>query len=163
MRRSEPPLERRRICSADAKPEQIRSRRDAIDRERAVTAEPAHPILGGAHGAAVALAEAVEIVPRDDRERPDVIQSAAKHATTVIHAIEEFARSGENRAGRGVEILVERDVDGVEGPRILGDALSGVGGLQKETRAVEMQPDAFPPRERDDLLQLGGVEIFALF
>ena len=97
-RRCEPPLERRRVCSADAQPEQIRSRRHAIDRERAVTAERANPLLRCAHRATVAIAEAVEIVPRDEREWPDVIQSAAEHSTAVIHPVEEDATP--NRVNR---------------------------------------------------------------
>ena len=99
---------------------------------------------------------------RDERKRPRGAESAAEHPAPVIHAVDHVLRSREDRTRRGVEVLVERHVDGVERPRRFGRALAGVRGLQEESRAIEVQPDALAARERDDLLHLDWIEALAL-
>ena len=48
------------------------------------------------------------------------------------------------------------------GRAVVGDVLARVRGLQEQPRAIEVQPDALAARERDDLLQLAGIEALAL-
>src|SRR2546427_11247504 len=158
----EPFLECDRIRASNLKAEQVRTRWNTVDRERAMPAQAADHVFRRSYGPAVAIAEAREMMERDGGERPGAGESSAEHASRMIHAVDDVARPSQNRAGGGIEILVERHVHGVEWPRSGGHVLAGAGRLQKQARAVQVEPDAFAPRQRDDRLQFCGAEGLAL-
>jgi hypothetical protein len=70
------------------------------------------------------------------------------------HAFNERARPGEDRAERGVEVLVEGDVHRVEERGILGRRHAAVGGGEEHPRAVQVRADLLLARVRAHLLHL---------
>src|SRR5258706_13110030 len=89
------------------------------------------------------------------------MQPAAEHAARVEQLAQQCLGSGENRSARGVEVLVEGNVDSVEQRGVLAHRTIAIGALEKQTRAVEMQADALSARPGRDLLHLVEIERFA--
>src|SRR5262245_30167600 len=85
--RGEAFLKRGRVGPLHAKPKDVRTRWDAVDREPVVRVQPAHQLLGRLYRGAIPIAEAAKVVRGDHRERPDHVEAAAKHAAIVIHAV----------------------------------------------------------------------------
>src|SRR6185503_14189191 len=89
------------------------------------------------------IGKAVEIVQRHSRIGPYLLQAAAEHAPLVIEIFQQMPRPGEDRTRSGVEIFVERHIDGVEQCRAGRGRDPRVGRSEEQARAVEVQSD--PP------------------
>ena len=63
--------------------------------------------------------ESVRVVPREQGERPGVPKRAAEHAPDVEHPVKERGRPREDRAVQRVEVFPQRDVNRIEGGRIV--------------------------------------------
>ena len=74
------------------------------------------------------------------------------------HAVEHALRSGENRADAAIEVLPERDVDGVELRRVFSGRDTGVRRRDEQARAVEVRADPFVSSERRNALRFVPVE-----
>jgi hypothetical protein len=89
-------------------------------------------------------------------------QAAAEHAPLMMEVLDRLSRPGEHGAGGGVEVFVERDVDGVEQRGVARRRYSRVGRGEKEAGAIEVEADPVLPCKSGNPLHLGKVEDLAL-
>src|SRR5215472_3600443 len=80
----------------------------------------------------------------------------------MVKLVEKVFGPGEHGPGGGVEILVKRDIDGIEQPSVGFRRNSRVSRGQKQPSAIQMEADLTLPRKSGDPLHLGKIEDFAL-
>src|SRR5262245_61029216 len=90
--------------------------------------------------------------------RPSLPQAAAEHPAVMVEVVEQIARAGEHRTASGIEVFVQRHVDGVEQGGVGLRRYSDVGLRQEQSGTVEMQPDPALTRKGRDALHLGKIE-----
>ena len=145
----------------DPKPEQIGPSGHTFHRERLVGLDPLHKDLGHLDRTTETIGKPGKVVERNRRKRPRAGQTSPEHATRVIHLVEQGSRTRQNRPGYGVEIFVERYVDGIKGACVFGNINSGIATLQEEPRPVEMKSNALLLGKRHHAIQFLLVEHFS--
>src|SRR6266851_1563807 len=95
---------------------------------------------------------------RDRRVRPGLVQAPAEDLAGMCHLLDDSTRTGQYRAGAGVEVLVQRDVNGVEQGRVFLRCDTRVRRRDEEAGAIQVHLDLVLPREGSDPLHLLVVE-----
>lgn len=76
----------------------------------------------------------------------------------MVEPVEQHPRAGQDRARGGVQVFPQRDIDGVEQSGISGRGDPGIGGLDQQPGAVEMQPEPMLAGEAGDPPEFGETE-----